>query len=59
MAHVVVGLIVLAALAWWSMTGNLDRKCREPVSIGVIYWHFVDVVWLTVFTTFYIAPYVR
>jgi heme/copper-type cytochrome/quinol oxidase subunit 3 len=59
MAHVVVGLIVLGALAWWSFAGDLDRQRREPISIGAIYWHFVDVVWLVVFTTFYIAPYVR
>jgi heme/copper-type cytochrome/quinol oxidase subunit 3 len=27
------------------------------VSIGAIYWHFVDAVWLAVFFTFYITPY--
>jgi cytochrome c oxidase subunit 3 len=27
------------------------------VTIGAIYWHFVDAVWLTVFFTFYITPW--
>ena len=28
------------------------------MTIASVYWHFVDVVWLFVFTTFYLSPYV-
>lgn len=59
MAHVIVGLLVLATLVWWTFAGRLDRLRHEPVSIGVLYWHFVDVVWLAVFTTFYLVPLMR
>ena len=59
MAHVAVGLLVLAALGFWTFLGHYNRERHEPVSIGALYWHFVDVVWLAVFTTFYLVPLVR
>ena len=63
MAHVAAGILGLTALALWLGFGN--RKAlgptkelhQRPLSIGSIYWHFVDVVWLVVFTTFYLQPY--
>ena len=57
MAHVVAGLVVLAALVLWSALGYFDRARMAPVTIGAIYWHFVDAVWLTVFFTFYVTPH--
>jgi len=57
MVHVVVGLIVLAALAMWTWLGYFDRVRHAPVSIGALYWHFVDAVWVAVFFTFYVTPY--
>ena len=59
MAHVVVGLLVLAALGFWAFRGYYSRERHEPASIGALYWHFVDAVWLAVFTTFYLVPLVR
>ena len=56
MAHVVGGLLLLAALSLWSAFGYFDAKRHAAVSTGVIYWHFVDAVWLTVWFTFYITP---
>ncbi len=57
MAHVVVGLLILLALLLWSFRGYFGPIRHSPISIGAIYWHFVDVVWLAVFFTFYITPY--
>jgi cytochrome c oxidase subunit III len=57
MAHVVVGLIVLSVLLVWSLLGYFDRKRNAPIAIGGIYWHFVDAVWLAVFFTLYVTPY--
>jgi cytochrome c oxidase subunit III len=59
MAHVAVGIAVLSALAWWSYSADRRRQAAEPISIGAIYWHFVDAVWLAVFATFYLVPYLR
>ncbi len=56
MAHVVVGLLILAAVALWTGLGYFGRGHMEPVSIGILYWHFVDAIWLTVFFTFYVTP---
>jgi len=57
MAHVAVGLMVLAALALWTALDYFSPRRRLVVSAGVLYWHFVDVVWLFVFTTYYVTPY--
>jgi cytochrome c oxidase subunit III len=59
MAHVVGGLLVIAALILWAVLGKFDAERHAAVSIGGLYWHFVDVVWLAVFTTFYVLPYIH
>ncbi|HEX4273077.1 MAG TPA: cytochrome c oxidase subunit 3 [Rhizomicrobium sp.] len=56
MAHVVVGVVMLAALTLWSWLGYFDRVRFAHIHIGALYWHFVDVVWLAVFFTFYLTP---
>jgi cytochrome c oxidase subunit 3 len=57
MAHVGVGLLVLAALFLWTVLDYFSPRRRLVVSAGVLYWHFVDVVWIFVFTTYYLTPY--
>jgi cytochrome c oxidase subunit III len=56
-AHVIVGLLVLAALFAWTALDYFSPRRRLSVSAGVLYWHFVDIVWLFVFTTYYLTPY--
>lgn len=57
MAHVIVGLIILASLFGWVAADVFSPRRRISVSTGVLYWHFVDAVWLFVFTTYYLTPY--
>jgi cytochrome c oxidase subunit III len=57
MAHVMVGLLILAALFLWTALDYFSPRRRLVVSAGVLYWHFVDVVWIFVFTTYYLTPY--
>jgi cytochrome c oxidase subunit III len=57
MAHVVGGVLMLLAVTIWAGLGEFDRNRRDPVSIAAFYWHFVDVVWICVFTTIYLTPY--
>jgi heme/copper-type cytochrome/quinol oxidase subunit 3 len=59
MLHVVGGLIMLVVLLAWTMMGKFSVERYAAVSIGVLYWHFVDVVWLCVFTAFYVLPYLH
>ncbi|MBI1405288.1 MAG: heme-copper oxidase subunit III [Caulobacter sp.] len=56
MAHVIVGIAILLCVLGWSATGAFTRRRHEPVTLGGLYWHFVDVVWLFVFSTFYLSP---
>lgn len=57
MAHVVLGLIGLITVLVWGKLGYFDRTRHMGVMVAALYWHFVDAVWLVVFTTFYLAPY--
>jgi cytochrome c oxidase subunit III len=57
MAHVLVGLAVLVAIFAWTALDYFSPRRRLVVSAGVLYWHFVDAVWLFVFTTYYLTPY--
>ena len=57
MAHVLVGVIVLGALFCWTALDYFSPRRRLTVSAGVLYWHFVDIIWLFVFTTYYLTPY--
>ena len=54
--HVAAGLLILLLLLLWSLQKKFDARRHAAVSIGALYWHFVDVVWLAVFTTFYLTP---
>lgn len=56
-AHVIIGLGVLAALFLWTALDYFSPRRRLAISSGVLYWHFVDAVWLFVFCTYYLTPY--
>ncbi len=54
--HVSVGIIMLMSLYVSSLRGNLRRESAETVEIVGLYWHFVDVVWIFIFTVIYLVP---
>ena len=56
-AHVIVGLAVLAAIFIWTAIDYFSPRRRLTVSAGVLYWHFVDIVWLFVLATYYLTPH--
>lgn len=57
MAHVLVGIVVLAFLFIWTALDYFSPTRRIVFTNGSYYWHFVDAVWLLVFTSYYITPY--
>ena len=59
LAHLVGGLLMLLPLTLWSALGYFDRERIVPVTIVMMYWFFIDVVWLMVFFTLYVTPYFR
>jgi heme/copper-type cytochrome/quinol oxidase subunit 3 len=54
--HVSVGIIMLMALLVMSLRGNLGPERAEAVEIVGLYWHFVDIVWILIFTVVYLIP---
>jgi heme/copper-type cytochrome/quinol oxidase subunit 3 len=56
-AHVTVGIFWLLSLYSRSLQGKLDTQHAEAVEIAGLYWHFVDVVWIFIFTAIYLVPY--
>jgi cytochrome c oxidase subunit 3/cytochrome o ubiquinol oxidase subunit 3 len=55
-AHVTLGIVWLLTLWARSMNGRLPAHKAEAVEIGGLYWHFVDVVWIVIFTVIYLIP---
>ena len=53
-AHVFVGLTQLLAATIRSYRGHYSPEAHHGVEIPGIYWHFVDVMWIVVYTTVYI-----
>jgi cytochrome c oxidase subunit III len=52
--HVVVGLVALSIVMVFTLLGNLRPEHAERVDVLSLYWHFVDTVWIVVFTVVYV-----
>src|SRR6266478_1676816 len=55
-AHVTGGVIWLLILVMLGMWGKLDARDYTKVEIAGLYWHFVDIVWIAIFTVIYLIP---
>ena len=53
--HVVVGLLMLTVVMIFTLTGHINIRHTERVQVLALYWHFVDAVWVVVFTVVYIV----
>ena len=53
--HVVVGLIALSLVMVFTLLGRVEQRHAERIQVLALYWHFVDAVWVVVFTVVYIA----
>jgi heme/copper-type cytochrome/quinol oxidase subunit 3 len=56
-AHVTVGIIMLLSAYGLSVRGKLGPEKAETVELIGLYWHFVDVVWIVIFTLIYLIPH--
>jgi len=52
--HVVVGLLSLSIVMVFTLLGNVRSEHAERIDVLSLYWHFVDVVWIVVFTVVYL-----
>ncbi|MBA3302820.1 MAG: cytochrome c oxidase subunit 3, partial [Acidimicrobiia bacterium] len=52
--HVTLGIVMLLSTVFLSLAGRIPRARAEAVEIVGLYWHFVDVVWIIIFTLVYL-----
>lgn len=57
-AHVAVGVVWLLSLYFASLRGKLTEDGPLKVDVMALYWHFVDVIWIVIFTVVYLFVYV-
>ncbi|TMK83364.1 MAG: heme-copper oxidase subunit III [Actinobacteria bacterium] len=55
-AHVTGGILMLLSLFGMSLDGRLPTEKSEAVELVGLYWHFVDIVWIVIFTVVYLIP---
>ncbi len=53
--HVTVGLLALAAVMVFALRGDVGTQHAGRAEVLSMYWHFVDVVWVVVFTVVYMV----
>jgi len=53
--HVMVGLIMLSLVMIFTLLGRVEQQHTERIQILSLYWHFVDAVWVVVFTVVYLV----
>jgi cytochrome c oxidase subunit 3 len=53
--HILVGIIVIGALMylWWKRAKSVTLDFVYTEMVG-LYWHFVDIVWILIFTVVYL-----
>ena len=52
--HVTAGLLMLTIVLLFGLAGRVGQKQSARVEVLSMYWHFVDVVWVVVFTVVYV-----
>jgi len=59
--HVAIGVLWLASMFFYSYTGRFEKNMHGAaidVEIMGLYWHFVDIVWIVIFTAVYLVEYI-
>jgi cytochrome c oxidase subunit III len=55
-AHVFGGAIMLGVVLYRGMAGQFSKRHHDAVEAASLYWHFVDVVWILLFSVLYLLP---
>jgi cytochrome c oxidase subunit 3 len=55
-AHVFGGTIMLGVVLYRAMAGQFSARHHDAVEATSLYWHFVDVVWILLFSLLYLLP---
>jgi heme/copper-type cytochrome/quinol oxidase subunit 3 len=54
--HVFVGILMLLSLYALSLTGKVKPNQDVKTEMIGLYWHFVDIIWVVIFTVVYLIP---
>jgi cytochrome c oxidase subunit 3/cytochrome o ubiquinol oxidase subunit 3 len=54
--HVALGVALLLTLWILDLRGKLGVEDATKVEVVGLYWHFVDIVWIIIFTVIYLIP---
>ncbi len=54
--HVSVGILMLLGTVAGTRESGLGKEKSETVELVGLYWHFVDIVWVIIFTVIYLIP---
>ena len=52
--HVVLGMVWMGVLIWLIARDRIPPAKAEQVEIAGLYWHFVDIIWIVIFTLVYL-----
>ena len=55
--HVLAGLVMMALMQVRTWLGHFDARRHLAIETTALYWHFVDGVWIFIFATLYLSPY--
>lgn len=55
-AHVFGGVIMLGVVLYRGLVGQFSARHHDAVEAASLYWHFVDVVWILLFSLLYLLP---
>jgi len=55
-AHVFGGVIMLSVVLYRGLGGQFSARHHDAVEASSLYWHFVDVVWIVLFSVLYLLP---
>ena len=53
--HVLVGMVALSLVMFMALMGRIEQRHAQRIQVLALYWHFVDAVWVVVFTVVYIV----
>ncbi|ADE53679.1 cytochrome c oxidase subunit 3 [Coraliomargarita akajimensis] len=57
--HVAIGVFWLISMLFYSMNGKMDaHESAVDVEVAGLYWHFVDIVWIIIFTAVYLIEFI-
>ncbi len=54
-AHVTIGVLILLSLFATTLRGKIGKEDSLKIELAGLYWHFVDIVWIGIFTLIYLV----